>query len=149
MRSRFSFLAALAACLLPVWAAVADETASIAEVKAAVAAIEQAFADQDLATIERAFTPDHISIATRYGGPVRLPEQFATVDALERKTFDVTPYEVRLIGDDAAMVTYEQSYSGTYDGEPLPPRVVVSQIWLKEDGAWKQLLYQETPIAQP
>lgn len=146
---RFSFLAALAVCLLPVGAAAADEAESIAEIKAAVAAIELAFADQDLPTIERMFTPDHISIATRYGGPVLLPEQFATVDALKRTTFDVTPYQVRLIGDDAAMVTYEQSYDGTYDGVPLPPRVVVSQIWLKEDGAWKQLLYQETPIAAP
>ena len=126
MRLRLTLLAALAVCLFPVRAATADEAESIAEVKAAVAAIEQAFADQDLPTIERMFTPDHISIATRYGGPVRLPEQFATVDALKRKTFDVTPYEVRLIGDDAAMVTYEQSYSGTYDGGPLPPRVVVS-----------------------
>jgi len=149
MRLRTAFLTALAVCLLPVWTATADEAESIAEVKAAVAAIEQAFADQDLPTIERMFTSDHISIATRYGGPVLLPEQFATVDRLKRTTFDVTPYHVRMIGDDAAMVTYEQSYDGTYDGEPLPPRVVVSQIWLMEEGAWKQLLYQETPIAPP
>ncbi|MCP4303848.1 MAG: nuclear transport factor 2 family protein, partial [Hyphomicrobiales bacterium] len=47
---------------------------------------------------------------------------------------------------DVVQITYENSYEGNYAGTPLSARVFVSQIWLKQDGTWKQQLYQETPI---
>lgn len=149
MRLRSTFLAALAVCLFHALPATADEAESIAAVKAAVAKIEKAFAEQDTATIASMFTPDHISIATRYGGAVRLPDQLDTIPVLERTTSGVSPLKVTLFREDAALVNYEQTYSGTYDGKALPSRVAVSQIWLKQDGDWRQLLYQETPIAPP
>lgn len=149
MRLRSAFLAAFAACLFHASSATADEAAAIAEVTAAVAEIEKAFVEQDVATIKSMFTPDHISIAERYGGAVKVPEQLATIGVLKRTTFDLTPVDVKLIGADAALVTYEQSYSGTFQGKTLPARAFVSQIWLKRDGVWRQLFYQETPIARP
>jgi ketosteroid isomerase-like protein len=149
MRLRSAFLAMFAACLFHAASATADEAATIAEVKAAVEEIEKAFVDQDVATIKSMFTPDHVSIAERYGGAVLLPEQLETIDALKRTTFDLTPLDVKLIGADAALVTYAQSYSGTFQGKTLPARAFVSQIWLKQDGAWRQLFYQETPIGPP
>jgi hypothetical protein len=78
-----------------------------------------------------------------------LPEQFETIAALKRKTFDVTPLDATLLGTDTALVTYEESYSGTFEGEALPSRVFISQIWVKRDGAWRQRFFQETPIASP
>jgi len=123
-----------------------SEAATVKEIKAAVDNIEKAFADQDRAAIERMFTPDHISIAARYGGPVRLPEQFDTLVALKRKTFDATDLDVTLLSADTALVTYEESYSGTFDDEALPPRVFISQIWVRRDGAWQQRFFQETSI---
>jgi hypothetical protein len=38
-------------------------------------------------------------------------------------------------------------YKGTFQGRPLPERVFVSETWEKQDGSWRQQLYQETPIA--
>jgi ketosteroid isomerase-like protein len=149
MRLQFGFLTAFALCLFHTAPTAADEAETMAEVKAAVTEIEQAFIDQDVTTIERMFTPDHISIAERYSGAVHVPEQLETIDVLKRESFDLTPLDVRLLGADAALVTYQQSYSGTYEGKALPPRVFVSQIWLKQDGAWRQLLYQETQIPPP
>ena len=126
-----------------------SDAATANEIRAAVQKIEKAFADQDVVTIERMYAPDHISIAARYGGALRMPEQLETIVRLKRTTFDVSLLDVKLLSTDAALVTYEESYSGTYEGETLPPRVFISQIWLKQDGAWRQSFYQETPIAQP
>lgn len=149
MRFRYAYLAIFAACLFQAPSATADEAETIAEVRAAVEKIDKAFADQDVATIESMFTPDHISIAARYGGAIRTDDQLEAIGALERKAFDLTPVDVVLIAPGAALVTYQQSYTGTYQDEPLPPRVFVTQIWLDQDGKWLQRLYQESPIASP
>ena len=49
-----------------------------------------------------------------------------------------------MLGPDAALVTTEQSYRGTYKGNPLPGRVFVSEVWVRVDGKWLQKFYQET-----
>lgn len=74
------------------------------EIKA-VQEIEKAFADRDMATIKRMFMPDHISVAARYGGALRLPEQLKTIRALQRATFDVALVDVTLPAPGVALVT--------------------------------------------
>jgi len=146
MKTRLAVAAALAACLFHVLPAMADEAATIAEIRAAVVEVDQAYADEDLATIERLTTSDHVSIAPRYGGAALKEGQLATFEALERRNFDYSPIEVELLAPDIALVGFEKSYEGTFQGVPLPPRVIVSEVWLRRDGTWRQRLYQETPI---
>jgi hypothetical protein len=50
------------------------------------------------------------------------------------------------IGSEAALVNFENTFRGTFAGKPLPERVHASEIWINEDGRWRQRLYQETPI---
>lgn len=147
---RFATMAACLAMAGPALPAVADE-AEIAEIKAAVVEINEAFSTGDAATIRRLAPPDHFSVTTQFLKPLTLAEQLDSLDEYERAPFDFTDMDVRLLGDDAALVTYENSYKegGQYKGEPLAARVFVSQVWLKQDGAWLQLSYQETPIAPP
>jgi len=55
--------------------------------------------------------------------------------------------EVTLLGDGAALVNFENSLAGSWQGKPFPQRIYVTEIWLKRDGKWRQRLYQETPVA--
>ena len=92
-------------------------------------------------------TSDQLSIASRYGGPAERALQLETFKNLERTTFDYSPIEVEFLKPDIALVTFEKSYKGTFDGTALPARVIVGEIWLKQGEAWLQRFYQETPVA--
>lgn len=125
------------------------EAATVDEIKTAVLELEKAFADQDVEAIRRLASPDHISLAANYGKPVALEEQLATLAEFHHRPSDFSSLEVTLLGDGAALVNFENALAGTWQGEPLPPRVYVTEIWLKRDGKWRQRLYQETPVAPP
>jgi len=51
-----------------------------------------------------------------------------------------------MLGADAALVTYEQSYRGSFRGDPLPGRVFVGEVWVRSGETWLQKYYQETVI---
>jgi hypothetical protein len=146
MKIRFVFLGVVVACEVLALPSAADEAATIDEIKSAVLELDKAYADEDRSTIERLILPNHVSIAPRYGGAATLNEQVDTFEQLERAHFDYSPIEVELLSPDIALVTFEKSYSGTYKGVTLPPRVFVSEVWLRQSGMWRQRIYQETPI---
>lgn len=151
MRVLLAIVAACFAILSPVLPTIADEAATVAELKTMVMEVNRAYADRDAATIERMTTPDHIAVAPQFRKSLTIREQLDTLGDYKREPFDFTHIDVTLLADDAAFITYENSYreSGHYQGKALSPRVYVSQIWLKQDGVWRQSFYQETPIVSP
>jgi len=147
-------LAVMGACIATLSLAqptAADDAATVAVLKALVHEVNKAYADRDAATIERLTTPDHIAVAQQFQKPLTVQEQLDTLGEYKREPTEFTDIDVTLLADDAAFVTYENSYNDTgfYKGEPLPPRVYVSQVWEMHDGAWRQAFYQETPIVLP
>lgn len=118
------------ATLSPALPAIADDADTFVELKAAVLEVNKAYADRDAATIARMTTPDHIAVAPQFRKPLTVAEQIESLGDYKREPFDFTELDVTLLADDAAFVTYENSYkkSGFYRGEPLAPRVYVSQI---------------------
>ena len=149
MRSRLIILVAFAALVGFGTSGHADETATMDKIKALVVEINEAFANQDVATIKRLARPDHIAIAAYRGKPARLEEQLKSLSELKRQPSDYSPINVTMLGDSAALVTFENSLKGTWKGKPLPARVFVSEVWIHQDGNWRQRLYQETPIDPP
>ena len=127
-------------------AAFADEASIRDAVKQAQIRLDQAFVARDSATIEALVEPDQVAITPYLGKPAPIAGQIETLEAFKARLFDITPAEVDLIGEDAALLTFEKSYEGTFEGRPLPARVYVSSLWSKESGTWRQRLYQETAI---
>jgi len=124
--------------------AFADEAADVAAIKSRTAALGQAFVSRDAATIRAMMTPDHRAVAFIYKGPQTVDEEVASLPQLKMEIYDAIPPTVALLGPDAALVTYEQSYRGTFNGNPLPGRVFVGEVWVRIDGKWLQKFYQET-----
>ncbi len=52
------------------------------------------------------------------------------------------------LGRDVALVTFENSYRGTFHDKPMPSRVFVSEVWVKVDSKWLQKLCQETVVGE-
>jgi Domain of unknown function (DUF4440) len=140
-----SILVALFAALVFVLPARADDAALMAEIKARVNEINQAFVDRDTAKIKTMITADQIAVIPAYGKPTHFAERMLDQYKVVKSAF--TPTQVKVLGPTAVFVTYENSNQGSYAGKPLSPRVFVSMIWLKRDGKWLEDFYQETPIA--
>ncbi len=124
--------------------AFADEATDIAAIKAGVTALGEAFVKRDADSIRAMMTPDHLAVAFVYKGPLTVDEEIASLPDLKMEIYDAIPPTVSLLGPDAALVTGEQSYRGTFQGNPLPERVFMSEVWVRVDGKWMQKFYQET-----
>ncbi|WP_421725111.1 nuclear transport factor 2 family protein [Bauldia sp.] len=136
---------ALVAAIIVSAPAVADDP-DLTEFDAIRDELNAAFAAQNVDKIKTMMTPDHVAATTYYGGPLDTPTELEAVLKFNVDEAEFTPSKVSLLAPTVALVTYENTYVGTFDGEPLPPKVFVSEIWVQQDGTWLQRLYQETPI---
>jgi len=116
------------------------------EILAAYDAINTAFEKQDRAAIESMTTSNHVAITAYYGGAVTIAEQLETADELVFSQTPTSAIEVEPLGSDGAVQRFTAEMSGSFKGQALPSKAAVTLIWLKEDGAWKERLYQETPL---
>lgn len=129
----------------PLSASDADMTTAL-ETK--LKTFKTAFAKKDGATIKNIMTKDGLLITPFYG--------VATADDVMAKldTFKIdrhTSYNVKVtpLGADDALMTLYTDFEGTFDGKPLPAWVFASAVWIKQDGAWRVKLYQETVVNKP
>ena len=57
--------------------------------------------------------------------------------------------EVRLIGDDIAIVAYKAHEELTVDGEPVSLDVSDASTWVRRDGQWRCALHTESITGDP
>jgi hypothetical protein len=72
------------------------------------------------------------------------------IEMMSQSPCDVTSYalsEIQLhrVSDDTAILTYRAEQDATCSGETLPSPVWVSSVYHNQGGAWRSVLYQETP----
>ena len=54
--------------------------------------------------------------------------------------------KVTLLGSDVAVRTLIAKFEGTFRGKPVPPKMFVTEIVVRRDGRWREMLYQMTPM---
>lgn len=62
-------------------------------------------------------------------------------------TIDVDQEEVHTYGD-VAVITGCEHVRGSFRGHVFDSWARYSRVWMRRDGAWKLVLFQETPIPQ-
>lgn len=147
MRSLWIVMVACFAAVLasPLYA----QTSSLQdEITQAFNAISQAYANRDTDTVRSMSTDDFIWISSFNGGGRSLDDQLTAVSQ-GQFTFSLQPLgetTIASVADDTALQRFHADVSGAYGGEPLPSPIAITLIWLRQDGDWRQRLYQETPI---
>ncbi|WP_421724256.1 DUF4440 domain-containing protein [Bauldia sp.] len=141
--------AAIFVGFVALWTAAAQaEDAAIAEIRAAALALDVAFAGQDAEGILALITDDHVAVTPYYGRPFLVDKQLSTLDDLDYDIVAEEPAEITLIDTHTALATQIKAYVGTFEGEPIAPLVFASAVWVRQDGKWLELLYQETAITE-
>lgn len=122
----------------------ADENRLAQSLNHAQLALQNAFRDDDPAKIRSMFTADHQAVTPYYGTFVSTEEQLRTLSEFDFTYRIVTEPQVDVLSETVALITYESTYDGTFQDKPMPKRVAITEVWVKEGERWLQRLYQET-----
>jgi imidazolonepropionase-like amidohydrolase len=88
--------------------------------------------------------PGYIAITDR--GVMNTALNLREIDDLSIRDYAATDVTVRSIGQDVALLTYNVSWKGSYDGKQLSEDDYAAAIWAKSHGRWIDAYYQETPM---
>jgi len=135
-----SLLVAMAITL----AAVGSTQSAAKDVEHAVREIQSAFDKGDVATVKARMTEDHVTVLT-YARFSNAASQLAVLSDFQFSGYAIDGLGVKLLSDDAALVTYTATIKGAYKGREVPSPVHVSQVWIKRHAKWLQAAYVETP----
>jgi ketosteroid isomerase-like protein len=124
----------------------AGEPATVAAINAASAALDDAFERQSAEDIKRMMTADHLAVTPYYETPQTAAQQIATLPELKYKQTNTGEVKVVVLGPDAGMRTFTARLDGTYKGKPVPSPAFVTAIMVRQDGQWKERLYQVTAV---
>ena len=125
----------------------ADEAETRETISKAATALDQAFARQDKEAAKQLMTPDHLAVTPYYRGPQNISDQLDSFPELKyAQTILGEGVPVIILGPDAAMRIFAAELKGGFKGQKLPALVYVSEIWVKDDGAWREKFYQATTL---
>src|SRR5262245_21106623 len=115
-------------------------------VRKAIEALNRAFEKRDPEAMKALMADDQIAVTPYYGGAETRDEQLKGLPELKLEEYRETDLKVRMLGKEAALVTYEVALRGTYRGKALPARSLVSSVWVWRGGKWQETYYQETAL---
>lgn len=127
----------------------ASDADLLAEINPAFESLKRGFMEQDGTAIAKYMTEDGLLITPYYAAALTVDEVAASLNQLQLQSHDSHDVRVSPVGPNVALMTLYTSFSGTFDGKPLPPWVFSSAEWVKQDNEWRVRLYQETTVDAP
>jgi ketosteroid isomerase-like protein len=124
----------------------ASDAETIAAINEAAAALDKAFEKQDVETVKKLMTPDHVAVTPYYDGVQTVADQIVSLPDLKYGQTVIGEVTVELLDSDAALRTFAAKLEGSFKGRSIPRRVFVSEIWVKHDGTWQEKFYQVTAL---
>jgi hypothetical protein len=115
------------------------------EVVSAIEMLNEAFENRDVVKVRSLMAPNHLAI-TPFAGKQLLEEQLRTLPDLKYDKYSAGPMSATAVSDSCVTLTYTLKVQGTYQGKPLPSDCFVAAVWVKNDGRWQELQYQETEM---
>ncbi len=128
-------------------AATSNSADPAKEVESAIKNLNKAFENRDVAVVRTLMASNHIAI-TPFAGKQSLDEQLRTLAELKYDKYSAGPMMVTAVSDVCVVLNYALRVQGTFQGKPIPSDCLVSAVWVKNDGKWQELQYQETAVLE-
>lgn len=140
---------AVAMMLVAALPAIGQETkADQAVLKEALVKLEkqswEAWKNRDGKFFQNFLSDDHVELG--FGGPSSKSSVVAFVGSpvCLVKSYDVEHFQLTIFDTNTALLTYHAIQDTTCGGKPVPSPVWVSSLYVKRDGHWLNVLYQQT-----
>lgn len=105
-----------------------------------------ALCSKDLGRLRSLMHPDFVLIGTRSTGPF-LMHRDEWIDAIQRRQVETIVFDVRdatQLGD-VMIGTVHARWRLKYLGRPIEDCVLLTDVWVKEDGRWVAIRRHSTP----
>jgi len=104
---------------------------------------------RDVATFEKQLSDDFTIIHA----DGQMTDKVQTVNAFKSgqvriTSFDLSDLKVRVY-DDAAVITGKADVKGTVGGQDISGLIRFTRVWVKKDGRWQAVAYQQTYVKNP
>ncbi len=77
-------------------------------------------------------------------GPMKIDDFRQAWDQLRIESSKTSDMKVVPIDGRSAIVTYKLEQKGSMGGQPFPPVVYASTVWVQKNGAWRAVFHQES-----
>ena len=103
----------------------------------------------DVATLEGLTSDDYVLINAN-GQVSNKAETMNNIKTgvIKLSANEVSDMKVRVYGD-TAIVTGKSTAKGTIGGRELKGPVMFTRVYVKKDGTWKSVAFQQTPVVVP
>lgn len=105
-----------------------------------------AFKNKDKNAYSDFLTNDFIAVEADNEGTRNKWHVLREVESSMVHDYVLSLFKVTQLGPDAAFVTYEASIQFPPKAQVRFERVYIGEVWVKRDGQWKALHYQETRV---
>ncbi len=108
----------------------------------------EAWKNHDGKFFEGFLSDDHVEVG--FGGLTSKTEVVAGVASgvCEVKKYSLDHLELKMLGDDMALLTYYEAQETSCQGKAVPSPCWVSSLYRKRGERWLNVLYQQTPAAK-
>lgn len=103
--------------------------------------IWQLIKDKKFDAFQKHLAPDFRGV---YGSGIsKRDQEIADVNKLDLKSFSLSDVDLVMIGNDAALVTYQVTVQGTQDGKAIPAKMYAASVWKKQGTDWLVVMHTD------
>lgn len=116
------------------------------EIQAAHEALRLAFQRNDATAIRQLVSPDHFDVTEFDEPPTPVWKRIAENAFEDFRSEVVSDVSIDELTPGLVLQRFEARLQGRYRGQAIPSRIAATMIWRREEGRWRQLFYQHTPL---
>ena len=115
-------------------------------VEAQVRKLWDAFQKKDKTTLSSLLDDDFRMFEEGLSAFADKKAQVNSVDEFDLLNYTLSDFTVTPTGPNSVAVTYIAQYQGKSNGETSKAKSVFGEVWIRKNGAWKNLYLQETYV---
>jgi ketosteroid isomerase-like protein len=146
----------LAMLLISPQSAMAQQSGTADEVRAAVLAFGRAFVEADIPALRGFLTDDYIHVNGRSGSVLNSSSWLKWMESRKAElisgelvidAYDVKDLEVEIYKE-TAMVTGVVESRGRRKGVPIGSRLRFTNVWVMQGGSWRRAMFHDSPLTE-
>ncbi len=109
--------------------------------------VQDALMKKDVAAFNRLVEADGWAVDET--GYMKVADFVKSIPDLKLENARLEDVKVLPVSPTVSILTYKLNQKGTYQGQPVPPLVYATTVWVNRGGTWRAAFHQETTPAAP